>query len=112
VTDLSDAIKALNLPTPEPLVLPEPVQLLAERLGMELSLTSRSVPEQYEITVGGMAAGYIRTRWGSMSVDYPTAGGECLYKGSVDGFGGFTDQEREAKLLFALGLIAARMMLA
>ncbi len=110
MTSLDDAIKALNLPKSKPLVLPESVQLLAKRLGMNVALTSRSVPEQYEITVGEQAAGYIRTRWGGMSVEYPTAGHECLYEGSVDGFGGFTDHEREAKLLFALGLIAARMM--
>jgi hypothetical protein len=110
VTDLSDVIRSLNLPKPEPLVLPESVRLVAERLGMTVSLTCRAAPEQYEITIGDLAAGYIRTRWGGMSVDYPEAGGECLYEGAVDGFGAFTDHEREAKLLFALGLIAARMM--
>lgn len=110
MTDFRDAIKALNLPEPAPFVLPESVQILAERLGVKVSLTSRSVPEQYEITFGDMEAGYIRTRWGGMSVDYPTAGGERLYEGSVDGFGEFTDHEREAKLLLALGLIAARML--
>jgi hypothetical protein len=45
-----------------------------------------------------------------MSVCYPDAADEDLFHGPVDGFGGFTDHERESKLLFALGLIAARMM--
>jgi hypothetical protein len=45
-----------------------------------------------------------------MSVDYPDAGDERLYEGAVDGFGGFTDHERETQLLFALDLIAARII--
>lgn len=103
-------IEKLDLPKAEPLVLPEAVKFVADRLGVTVTLTCRVVPEQYEITKDGVASGYIRVRWGGMSVDYPEAGDEELYDGSVDGFGGFTDHEREAKLLLALGLIAARMM--
>ncbi len=103
-------IANLNLPTIEPLVIPEAVLLVADRLGLTVTLTCRDVPEQYEVTKGGLACGYIRVRRGSMSVDYPNAGDEGLYDGQVDGFGGFTDHEREAKMLLALGLIAARMM--
>jgi hypothetical protein len=103
-------IEKLDLPKAEPLVLPEAVKLVADRLGVTVTLTCRSVPEQYEITRDGIPAGYVRVRWGGMSVDYPEAGDEELYDGSVEGFGGFTDHEREAKLLLALGLIATRMM--
>ena len=100
----------LDLPKVEPLVLPEAVTLVADRLGLTVMLTCRVVPEQYEVTRNGVPSGYIRVRWGGMSVDYPDAGGEDLYEGSVDGFGGFSDHERESRLLLALGLIAARMM--
>ncbi|MBI4921804.1 MAG: hypothetical protein HY834_08640 [Devosia nanyangense] len=103
-------LENLDLPKVEPLALPEAVKLMAGRLGLEVMLTCRDVPEQYEITKDGASSGYVRVRWGGMSVDYPEAGDEELYEGSVDGFGGFTDHEREAKLLLALGLIAARMM--
>jgi hypothetical protein len=103
-------IEKLNLPKVEPLVLPEAVKLVADRLGLTVTLTCRSVPEQYEITKDGAPSGHIRVRWGGMSVDYPDAAEEELYDGPVDGFGGFTDHEREAKMLFALGLIAARML--
>ena len=100
----------LNLPKVEPLVIPETVILVADRMGLTIALTCRDVPEQYEISKDGAPRGYIRVRWGGMSVSYPDAGGADLYEGPVDGFGGFTNHEREAKLLLALGLIAARML--
>ncbi len=105
-----EQLSKLDLPKVEPLVLPEAVKLVADRLGLTVNLTCRDVPEQYEIAKNGVPSGYIRVRWGGMTVSYPDAGGDELYDGSVDGFGGFTDHEREAKLLLALGLIAARMM--
>lgn len=90
--------------------IPASAALVADRLGLTLTLTSPLVPEQYSITKNGEPSGYIRVRWGGMSVDYPDAGDECLYEGATEGFGGFTDCERETQLLFALGLIAARMI--
>jgi len=99
-----------KLPKIAPPVVPEAVLDAAARLGLVLTLTSPSVPEQYTILRNGAPAGYVRARWGGMSVSYPDAGGEDLYQGPVDGFGGFTDHEREARLLFALAVIAARMM--
>src|SRR4051812_8697546 len=101
-----EKLKELDLPKVEPLVLPEAVKLVADRLGLTVTLTCRDAPEQYEVTKDGVASGYIRVRWGGMSVDYPDAAEEGLYDGPVDGFAGFTDHERETKLLFALGLIA------
>ena|SRR3569833_2310037 len=105
-----DIVNRLDLPKVEPPKIPAAVEMLAERLGLTITLTSPSVPEQYAIVRGGEPFGYIRVRWGGMSVEYPDAGGDELYEGAVDGFGGFTDGEREAQLLLALGLIAARMM--
>lgn len=106
---LLENLDKLNLPKVEPLELPAKVGVLADRLGVVITLTSPSVPEQYSVTLEGNPCGYIRARHGGMSVDYPDAGEECLYDGPVDGYGGFTDLERETELLFALGLIAARM---
>lgn len=105
-----ESIEKLNLPKIRPPAIPAPVLEVASRLGLTLTLTCPSVPEQYEVLKSGVPSGYIRVRHGGMQVGYPDAGDEDLYDGSVDGYGGFTDHEREAKLLFALGLIAARMM--
>jgi hypothetical protein len=102
-------IEKLDLPKVESLVLPEAVKLVADRLGLTMVVTCRVAPEQYEIVKGGVPSGHVRVRSGRMSVDYPDAADEKLYDGRVDGFAGFTDHEREARLLLALGLIAARM---
>ncbi len=107
---LIESVENLGLPRVEPLVIPPAVMLVAERMGLKVVLTCRDAPEQYEIIRAGLPCGYIRVRWGGMSVSYPDAGGEDLYEGPVDGFGGFADHEREAKLLDALGLIAARVL--
>ncbi len=104
-----ESIESLDLPKVTAPSIPAPVLEVASRLGLTLQLTSVSVPEQYEVLNDGAPSGYIRVRHGGMRISYPCAGDEELYDGSVDGFGGFTDNEREAKLLFALGLIAARM---
>jgi hypothetical protein len=105
-----DNFNEFRLPTPAPLILPESVRLVMDRLGLDMVLTCRDAPEQYEISKNGHPSGYIRVRGGGMSVSYPEAADENLYDGPVDGFGGFTSHERETKLLFALGLIAARIM--
>lgn len=110
MSSLLENIEKLNLPKVAAPTIPAPVLEVADRLGLTLKLTSPSVPEQYEVLRSGAPSGYIRVRHGGMGISYPDAGDEDLYDGSVDGFGGFTDHEREAKLLFALGLIAARMM--
>jgi hypothetical protein len=105
-----ESIEALNLPKVAPPEVPNSVALALDQLGMTMTLTCPAAPEQWEVNRNGQPCGYIRTRWGSMSVDYPSAADEELYKGPVDGFGAFTDHERETRLLFALALIAARML--
>ena len=107
---LIEQIEQLNLPKAQPLIIPALVVEAAERLFVTLELTSSSVPEQYEVRRLGELSGYIRARHGGMQISYPDADGEDLYDGPIDGFGGFTDHEREAKLLFALALIAARIL--
>lgn len=112
MTSFLESIEKLKLPKVAAPTIPAPVLEVAARLGLTLRLTSRSVPEQYEVLRSGEPSGYIRVRHGGMTVSYPDAVDEDLYRGSVDGFGGLNDDERESKLLFALGLIAARMMAA
>lgn len=112
MTSFVEQIEKLGLPKAKPPATPELVLEAAERLGLSLKLTSPSVPEQYEVLKGDELSGYIRACHGGMQVSYPDAGGEDIYNGPIDGFGGFTDHEREAKLLFALTPIAARMLLA
>ena len=105
-----EQIEKMKLPkVPAPQV-PESVFRAAESLGLTVLITSTSAPEQYELTRNGDASGYVRVRWGEMSVTYPDAGDEILYEGPVSGFGGFEEHERKAKLLFALDLIATRML--
>lgn len=107
---LIEQIEKLGLPAGQPPMIPALVLEALDQLGFVLHLTSPSVPEQYEILKSGNTCGYVRARHCEMTVSYPDAGGEDLYRGPVDGFGGFTDNEREVKLLFALTLIAARML--
>src|SRR5690242_16854646 len=110
MASLIEQIEKLNVPKVDPPIIRASVLDAAARLGFVLRLTSPSVPEQYEVTRDGCPAGYVRARHGGMSVSYPDAGDEDLYNGPIDGFGGFTNHEREARLLFALAVIAARIM--
>jgi hypothetical protein len=103
-------LESLNLPKVEPLTIPTRAAMLANRLGLALALTSPSIPEEYAVTKDGQPSGFIHVRWGHVSVDYPDAADENLYQGGAAGFGGFTDHERESQLLFALGLIADRIL--
>ena len=110
MSSLVDQTEKPKLPTMQPPAIPALVADAAGRLGLTLTLTSPSVPEQYDVLRNGEPSGYIRARHCGMSVSYPDTGGEDLYDGPIDGFGGFTDHEREAKMLFALALIAARLL--
>ena len=112
MSSILDIAGTLNLPKVTPPVVPGSVAMVAERLGLTITLTSPSVPEQYSVERKGQPAGHIHVRHFGMSIDYPDVGGDRIYEGPVDGFGGFTDHERETQLLFALGLIAARIMAA
>jgi hypothetical protein len=110
MSSIVDQIEKLKLPKAQPPAIPALVVDAAGRLGFTLTMTSPSVPEQYDVQRNGTPCGYIRARHCGMSVSYPDPGGEDLYDGPIDGFGGFTDHEREAKMLFALALIAARLL--
>jgi hypothetical protein len=89
--------------------LSRPVQDRLAATGLAMQCTCTAAPEQYELFKDGAPAGYIRVRWSHFTVDFPEAAGECLHDGSADGFGCFTDSEREACLLMAIDLIEKRM---
>lgn len=105
-----ESIRTLNLPQVEPPELPEAVGLLAKRLEMTVKMTSLSVPEQYEVYRSGHLVGHIHARHGGMSVRSAPPEDRLLYDAGIDGFGGFTDHEREAKMLLAIGLLAANLL--
>ena len=47
---------------------------------LELVKTCNCSPEQYDVRVGGHNVGYIRCRWGQVTVECPSVGGEMVYK--------------------------------
>lgn len=57
--------------------------------------TCNAYPEQYDAFVGGKQVGYLRLRHGRFSVSCPDAGGEEVYFAHPDGYGEFTDNERD-----------------
>lgn len=80
-----------------------------KEVGLTMELSCASALEQYELFKDGDPSGHIRVRWSHFTVDFPDAAGENLCDGSVDGFGGFSDSERENCLLMAISLIERRM---
>ena len=60
--------------------------------------TCNCSPEQYDAYIGDMRVGYIRCRWGQVTVECPSVGGELVYKAITEGYGMFTDDEREFHL--------------
>lgn len=89
--------------------MPEAVKQRLAEVGLTMNLTCSAAPEQYELFRGDEPSGYVRIRRSHFTVDYPDAGGENLYDGTADGYGGFTDHEREGCLLLAINLITQRM---
>ena len=46
---------------------------------ISLELTCRAAPEQYDAYLGDELVGYIRLRFGNLSVNYPDVKGVCIY---------------------------------
>lgn len=80
-----------------------------EAAGLTMECTCTAVPEQYALFKGDKPAGHIHVRWSRYTVDYPEAADECLYEGTVDGYGTFSEREREECLSMAISLITQRM---
>lgn len=64
----------------------------------KLVKTCNCSPEQYDVFVGDMKVGYIRCRWGQVTVQCPSVGGEVVYQAITEGYGSFTNDERDIHL--------------
>ena len=67
---------------------------------MEIRLvkTCDCSPEQYDAYIGDMRVGYIRVRWGQITVTCPWVGGEVVYSSMTDGYGSLAEHERARHL--------------
>lgn len=72
--------------------------ILREKI--EIIKTCGACPEQYDVFVKEnnekIKIGYLRLRWGRFTVEYPSAGGECIYEKTFhDPYKGHFDNEEE-----------------
>jgi len=108
MTNLADLAGSLNVP-PKKISIPDSVAARLLDCGLTMVQTCSVAPEQYEVFKDGMPVGYLRVRWSSFRVKFPSAADERLYEGAVEGFATFSDSEREPQMLMALDLIVARL---
>lgn len=76
---------------------------------IQLEMTCSACPEQYDAYYKGKMVGYLRLRHGSFRVDFPTCGGETIYRANPEGDGCFINGEREYYLNQAKLAILNRM---
>lgn len=65
--------------------------------GLSFIKTCSACPEQYDVEYDGKQVGYIRLRYGGLTVEYPDVGGEIIYEASIgDGWwtGEFDSEEQ------------------
>ena len=72
---------------------------------IKLVKTCNCSPEQYDAYIGDMLVGYIRCRWGKVTVECPYVGGEMVYQAITEGYGSFTNDERDIHLDAAINAI-------
>lgn len=86
-------------------------QLLFERYGLELHLTSGAFPEQYEVYKKGTEeqVGYLRLRHGEFRVDFPECGEETIFHAQPSGDGLFDEDERMPYLTAAMNAILNKL---
>lgn len=64
--------------------------------GLSFIKTCFAYPEQYDVEYDGKQVGYIRLRWGGLTVEYPNVGGEVIYEASIgDGWTGEFESEKQ-----------------
>ena len=62
---------------------------------LEVVRTCVAMPEQYDVTIDGEPAGYLRLRHGEFRADFPQCGGEMVYHSEdMSGDGLFDANER------------------
>lgn len=74
---------------------------------IELTLTCRAAPEQYDAYWKGVQVGYLRLRHGWFYAAVPDVGGDVVYEAEPEGESSFLPTEREGYLLAAREAIAA-----
>ena len=64
--------------------------------GLRFIETCSACPEQYDVDYDGKQVGYIRLRYGRLTVEYPDVGGEVIYEASIgdDWTGNFESEEQ------------------
>lgn len=64
--------------------------------GLSFIKTCSACPEQYDVEYDGKQVGYIRLRYGGLTVEYPDVGGEIIYEASIgDGWTGEFESEEQ-----------------
>lgn len=66
--------------------------------GLSFIKTCSACPEQYDVEYNGKQVGYIRLRWGGLTVAYPDVGGEIIYEASIgDGWTGEFESKEQRR---------------
>lgn len=65
---------------------------------LDFQLTCGACPEQYDVMYEGKLVGYVRLRWGSLTLECPDAGDNLVYEHSwSDTFKGAFEDDCERK---------------
>jgi len=70
------------------------LQKLYADKGLELKMTCRFAPEQYEVFKDGQQIAYYRLRHGEFGIHCPDHNGELMFFAETNGDGMFDDDER------------------
>lgn len=79
---------------------------MVSKYDIELIQTSLGCPEQYDAFIGRKLVGYIRLRYGHLTVECPNCGGEEVYSAHPEGDGIFEYEERDKYLDASVTAIA------
>lgn len=79
--------------------------------GIKLRMTCLACPEQYDATDGrGRACGYVRLRFGRLTVSYPGVRGDLIYEHQFDdGWQGTFDGGKERAYYLAAAVQAIKL---
>lgn len=66
--------------------------------GLEFDQTCEACPEQYDVYYDELQVGYVRLRWGNLTVTYPDYDGEVIYREGIgEGLTGMFESEEQRK---------------
>lgn len=77
--------------------------------GLKFCQTCYACPEQYDVFYNESQVGYIRLRWGRLTVEYPDVGGELIYETPIgrEWCGEFESEEQRQ---YHLNIIADKIL--